>query len=107
MTTRSALNRLPVSGTTAARRLPALAAGLGLLVAVLLGALALPAAAATSPTTTTPHGPTQGATAQPSNGSGSLTFAGLCVGGMVLVGGGVLFYTVRNRRTLLDDRDRR
>jgi hypothetical protein len=111
-------------------RTAVVAATLAVLAAVLLGAAALPAAAATSQAstsnalggstsdtgtgtvtrTTTGSGTGSGvgdtaATDHPTasasgNSSGALLFGGFCLALIVATAGGVLWYTVRNRRTI-------
>jgi hypothetical protein len=87
-------------------RIAALAATLTLLVATLFAAFALPAQAATiggdvgSGVGTAQHP----VASKPTGSSSGLVFGGLCLGGIVATAGGVLWYTVRTRRTLDTDR---
>lgn len=84
-------------------RFVALAGALAILVALLLGALALPAAAATSGNVGSGVGVPQtlhNTASRPAGSSGALVFGGVCLAGIVTTAGGVLWYTVRTRRTL-------
>jgi hypothetical protein len=91
-------------------RVAAIAATLTLLVAILFAAFALPARAATtsdavggavSSSVGSGVGTQQHPVASKSTGSsGALVFGALCLGGIVVAAGGVLWYTVRTRRTL-------
>jgi hypothetical protein len=87
-------------------RIAAIAATLTLLVAVLSAAFALPARAATlGGSVGDGVGTAQHPVAsQPSGSAGALVFGALCLGGIVVTAGGVLWYTVRTRRTLDADR---
>jgi hypothetical protein len=78
------------------------AAALALLVGILFTLFALPAQAATTGNTGgsgvgTPQAQHSG---QPTGSSGGVLFGGLCLAAIVATAGGVLWYTVRNRRTL-------
>jgi hypothetical protein len=92
-------------------RIAATAATLTLLVAILFAAFALPARAATtdndavggavSSSVGSGVGTAQHPVAsKPTGSSGAVTFGALCLGGIVATAGGVLWYTVRTRRTL-------
>jgi hypothetical protein len=98
-------------------RIAVFAATLAILVVVLVGAVALPARAATVPDNTgsgalggslsgnTGSGVGTGVAAQPTasapdGSSGALLFGGFCLAAIVATAGGVLFYTVRTRRTV-------
>jgi hypothetical protein len=77
------------------------------LVALLLGAFALPAAATTSGNVSSNVGSGVGVpqtrhntASRPAGSSGALVFGGVCLAGIVATAGGVLWYTVRTRRTL-------
>lgn len=102
--TTHALATAPTRST--ANRVTALAATLALLAGVLIFALALPARAATIGGGNASGGsgvgtPQNSSVANhPTGNSGELVFAGLCVAGIVATAGGVLWYTVRTRRTL-------
>jgi hypothetical protein len=84
-------------------RAVALAGALAILVALLFGALALPAAATTSGNVGSGVGVPQtrhNTASRPAGSSGALVFGAICLAGMVATAGGVLWHTVRTRRTL-------
>jgi hypothetical protein len=98
-------------------RIAVLVATLATLAVVLLGAVALPARAATVPdnavggalggslNSNVGSGVGTGVAAQPTasaqdGSSGALLFGGFCLAVIVATAGGVLFYTVRTRRTV-------
>lgn len=100
-TTRSATRR-------AGHRVAVVAVALALLmgIGILLCAFALPARAATVGAAVGDSGSgigtpqTRSAAAHPVGSSTALMFAGLCVAGIIATAGGVLWYTIRTRRTL-------
>jgi hypothetical protein len=100
---------LPHSG-----RVAVIAVALAMLVAVLLGAFALPARAATANGNVGNSAVGSGvggngvggavdarpAVSGPTDSTGALVFGGFCLALIVATAGGVLWYTVRTRRSL-------
>lgn len=100
---------LPHSG-----RVAVLAVSLAMLVAILLGAFALPARAATANDNVGNSAVGNGvggngvggavdarpSVTGPTDQSGALVFGGFCLALIVATAGGVLWYTVRNRRSV-------
>jgi hypothetical protein len=93
-------------------RVTALTATVALVVAVLFVLFALPARAATTNDSTIGNAGGSGVgtpqtqhpvASEPTGSSGGVLFGGLCLAGIVATAGGVLWYTVRTRRTLESD----